>query len=61
MIVSRVTALAALFAVLATASLTFAADRQAGAPAARAAADEAAVVQLERVVVTGKRLAAAAR
>jgi hypothetical protein len=58
MITSRVTALAAVFAVLVTTSLAFAADRQqARAPMAQRAAD-VAVVQLERVVVTARRLAA---
>lgn len=61
MIVSRVTALAAVFAVLATASLAFAAERQANAPAAQRTADATAVVQLERVVVTAHRLAADGR
>jgi hypothetical protein len=60
MIISRVTALAALFAVLVTTSLAFAADRhhQAHAPAAQRAAETASVVQLERVVVTARRVAA---
>jgi hypothetical protein len=61
MIISRVTALAALFSVLATASLAFAADRQAHVPTAQRTADAAGVVQLERVVVTAQRLAVAAR
>ena len=61
MIISRVTALAILFAVLATTSLSFAAGRQARVPTARRAVDAAAVVQLERVVVTARRLAAEAR
>jgi len=59
MIISRVTALAALFAVLATTSLAFAADRQqARVPTAQRAAGAVTVVQLERVVVTARRLAA---
>ncbi len=61
MIISRVTALAILFAVLATTSLSFAAGRQARVPTAPRAVDAAAVVQLERVVVTARRLAAEAR
>lgn len=61
MITSRVTALAALFAVLATTSLAFATDRhqQARVPAAQhATAAGPVVVQLERVVVTARRMAA---
>ncbi len=61
MIISRVTALAVLFAVLATTSLSFAAGRQARVPTPQRAADAAAVVQLERAVVTARRLAAEAR
>jgi hypothetical protein len=56
--ISRLTTFAALFAVLATASLSFAASAQ--HPSANAAAAAAAkpvhVVQLERVVVVGKRI-----
>jgi hypothetical protein len=59
--ISRLTASAATFAVLATASLTFAAGSHQQAPiaqpAARTAAQEARVVQFETVVITGKRIA----
>ena len=51
--ISRLTASAALFAVLATASLAFAAtEHQAG----QGLAKQVRTVQLERVVVTAKRL-----
>lgn len=57
---SRLSAHAALFALLATASLAFAANRQVvvDVPAAPSAAAKVQVVQLERVVVTAKRLQA---
>jgi len=56
---SRLTAFAALFAVLATASLAVAANlRHDARPSGSAAAP---VVQLERVVVTAKRLPSASR
>jgi hypothetical protein len=57
--ISRLTALAATFAILATASLTYAAGLHTGTPAA-AAKHTVRVVQLERVVVTAKRLSAPA-
>jgi len=51
---SRLTALAALFAVLATATLTFAASAMHDGSAA--ATKQVRVVQLERVVIVGHRL-----
>lgn len=48
MIISRLTATAALFAVIATASLSFAASSQGQAPVAAAATP---VVQLEPVII----------
>jgi hypothetical protein len=54
--ISRLTTFAALFAVLATASLSFAASVQHPAAASAAASKQVRVVQLERVVVVGKRL-----
>ena len=57
--ISRLTALAATFAVLATASLAFAAGSH---PADTAGATkQVRVVQLERVLVTAKRTAPAPR
>jgi hypothetical protein len=58
---SRLTAIAAFFAVVATASLAYAAELHYPAPATSAAAAQAQVVQLERVVVTFGRLPAASR
>ena len=61
--ISRLTAFAATFAVLATATLAFAAS----APSHDASIAKATtvqpmkVIQLERVVVTGKRVADASR
>jgi hypothetical protein len=56
--ISRLTASAALFAILATAGLGFAAEAQ-QRPAARQAAPAASTpnITLPTVVVTGKRLA----
>ena len=54
---SRLTALAALFSVLATATLAFAAS--ASQPAAAQAAPKVRVVQLERVEIIAHRLAQA--
>lgn len=55
--ISRLTAIAACFAVLAAVSLAFAAEARQGAGAAdRATAQPVRTVQLERVVITGKRL-----
>lgn len=49
--ISRLTVVAACFAILATASMAFASDlRQ------QASASQPKVVQLERVEITGKRL-----
>jgi hypothetical protein len=59
--ISRLTAAAAFFAVLAAATLTFAAELPHDVSGARAAATHAPVVHLERVVVTAKRLPATAR
>jgi len=59
--ISRLTAAAAFFAVLAAASLTFAADLPRHVPATPAAATQDPVVHLERVVVTAKRLPASPR
>lgn len=64
MLISRLSASAALFAVLATGSIAIAADRSAQQPAAQPAANAApvgGVVQLPLVVVTGRRLPAEAR
>lgn len=52
MIISRLTATAALFAVIATTSLSFAASSRSPAPVAAASIP---VVQLERVVIIVKR------
>jgi hypothetical protein len=54
--ISRLTALAAVFAVITTASLAYAANVQ--QRAAEPVCDPMPVVQLERVMVTGKREAA---
>ena len=60
--ISRLTAFAALFAVLATATLTFAATAQQSVAAAPAAvAKQVRVVQLERVVIVSRRLPANTR
>ena len=60
--ISRLTALAATFAILATASLAYAASAHHAPTAAPAAAGkQVPVVQLERVVVTAKRADYAAR
>lgn len=60
--ISRLTAFAATFAVLVTATLAFAAStplRDVAAPSATA--QPMKVIQLERVVITGKRLVAPSR
>lgn len=54
--ISRLSALAATFAVFATASLGFAANAHQGRFVAPEAARQVRVVQLERVVVTTKRV-----
>lgn len=60
--ISRLTAIATTFAVLATASLAFATGSHPAAPTlASSAAIPVQVIQLERVVITGKRLAPEAR
>jgi hypothetical protein len=58
---SRLTAVAFSFAVLATASLAFAKGSHVHASATHATAAQTQVVQLERVVVTAKRLTAVSR
>jgi len=56
--ISRLTASAALFAVLATACIGFAAEAQQRPAAQRAVATpEAQIITLPAVVITGKRLA----
>ena len=59
--ISRNTAAAALFALLATGSLAFAAGLESAPPAQPGLREPAPVVQLERVVVTAKRLPAESR
>jgi hypothetical protein len=55
--ISRLTTLATAFAILGTASLGYAAStRQAAAEAPTSVDKQVRVVQLERVVVTAKRL-----
>jgi hypothetical protein len=55
--ISRLTALAALFAVVTTATLAFAANATLDQTTAQAPAAKAMpVYQLERVVITGKRV-----
>jgi hypothetical protein len=54
--ISRLTALAATFAVITTTALAFAASAQQGRLETSAAAEAVRVVQLETVVVVGKRL-----
>ncbi len=55
--ISRLTALAAVFSVLATATLTFASSAQHSAVSAPvAAAKHVPIYQLERVVITAKRI-----
>ena len=54
--ISRLTALAAVFSVLATATLTFASNAQHASVATPVAAvKHVPVYQLERVVITGRR------
>ncbi len=56
--ISRLTAFATLFSIAAAASLTLAAGAHQGTPsvATSAAAKQVRIVQLERVVIVGKRL-----
>jgi hypothetical protein len=62
MLISRLSASAALFAVLATATFAIAAERSAATQGAvDANVTQAPVVQLERVVVTARRLPAESR
>ena len=61
--ISRLTFAAAVFAVLATATLTYAGALRSATPLTHAAtpAKEVRVIQLEHVVVIGKRLDRTAR
>lgn len=60
--ISRLTVLATVFAILGTASLAYAASaRQAAIEAPAALAKPMRIVQLEPVVITAKRLDASAR
>lgn len=59
--ISRLSAIAFCFAVLATASLAFAAGSLDNASVTHATAAQTQVVQLERVVVTAKRLTTVSR
>jgi len=57
--ISRLTAHAVIFAILGTASLAFAASLQqdmSGTSAATTSAKPVRIIQLERVVITAKRL-----
>ena len=54
--ISRLTALATVFAVVATATLAFAANSASDQAAIQNAAATMPVFQLERVVITGKRV-----
>ena len=58
--ISRLTAYAATFAVLATASIAFAANQHSAA-ASTVAAKPVRIIQLEHVTITAKRLAPEAR
>jgi hypothetical protein len=53
--ISRLTTFAAVFAIVTTASLAYAANVQQERRAAAAACETMPIVQLERVVVTGHR------
>jgi len=57
--ISRLTLSAVIFAIIGTASLAFAANAHQAAAASQVAAKQVRVVQLERVVIVGKRLAQA--
>ena len=59
--ISRLTAFAATFAILATATLAVAASAREAAPATPTIAKQVRVIQLDTVVITGKRLPQAAR
>jgi hypothetical protein len=60
--ISRLTAIAATFAVLATASIAFAASSHLDeTPAASTAAKQVRVIELPRVTIVAKRLPQAAR
>ena len=54
--ISRLTLSAVIFAIIGTASLAFAASAHQAAVASQVAAKQVRVVQLERVVIIGKRL-----
>ena len=58
---SRLTAIAAVFAILAAASLAYATELRHDVQAAQSAIARPQVVQLERVIVTAKRLPAGSR
>jgi hypothetical protein len=59
--ISRLTAFAATFAILTTASLTYAASTQLATLSAPSASKQVRIVQLERVVITAKRADSAGR
>ena len=59
--ISRLTALAATFAILTTASLTYAASTRLATLSTPSASKQVRIVQLERVVITAKRADSAAR
>lgn len=59
--ISRLTALAATFAILTTGSLTYAASTHLATHSAPSAAKQVRVVQLDRVVITAKRADSAGR
>jgi hypothetical protein len=60
--ISRLTAIATVFSILATASIAFAASaRQEAMMEAATPAKQVRIVQLDRVVVTAKRLPQGAR
>ena len=60
--ISRLTVLATTFAILASASLTYATSaHRAATPSPVAVAKQVRIVELERVVITAKRLNAATR
>jgi len=60
--ISRLTAAATIYAILAAASLTFAAENLPHeVPGTRSAATQAPLVHLERVIITARRLPASPR
>ena len=54
--ISRLTSIATVFAILATATLSYAASVHQASAALPTAAKQVRIVELERVVVTAKRL-----